>query len=342
MTDSNESDRPTRALRVGILGGHGQVGRCLVRAIGSAADLELVFSGARAEIDLTAEDRIAPWLDAQASGGVDLVVNAAAFTKVDACESQRELAYRVNALAPAAWARELRARGIRFVHLSTDYVFPGDGTRPYREDDPTEPRTVYGASKRAGELAVLGTDPTALIVRTSWVFGPGRNFVAAILDQAFKRRSGELSGPMKVVNDQRGTPTSAADLADALLAWGRRGGRDRSLEGGLLHLTNSGETTWFDFARAILDRTGFRDIEIDPVSTSAFETAAARPAYSVLDCGRAIAMGIVMRPWIDALASYLVGPDRPASLADAEPAVQNGPTELGESSRQSTRREISR
>jgi dTDP-4-dehydrorhamnose reductase len=358
MTDSNVRVAGTRPLRVGVLGASGQLGRCLVRAIAAASDLELAFAATRAEIDLTAEDRIAPWLDGSGardasdtsgtprpaeSSPLDVVVNAAAFTKVDACETQRELAYQTNALAPAAWARELADRGVRFIHLSTDYVFPGDGDRPYREDDPTEPRTVYGSSKRAGEIAVLGTDPTALVVRTSWVFGPGRNFVAAILDQAVRRRSGELSGPMKVVNDQRGTPTSSADLADALLELARRG-RQRDADSrpaGLLHLTNAGETTWFDFARAILDRTGFGDIVIDPVPTSAFQTAAKRPAYSVLDCQRAIALGIAMRPWSDALASYLVGPDRPASLCDAKPASGNHESTRDGSSRRPAGQEFS-
>ena len=148
----------------------------------------------------------------------DVVVNAAAFTKVDACETQAELAHQLNARVPGEWARALRARGIGFVHLSTDYVFPGDGTRPYREDDPTGPRSVYGESKLAGERLVLEHDPDALVVRTSWVFGPGRNFVLAILDQAAKRRTGEKSGPLQVVDDQRGSPTAAADLARGLLA----------------------------------------------------------------------------------------------------------------------------
>jgi dTDP-4-dehydrorhamnose reductase len=344
MTASHDGVPVGAPLRVGVLGGNGQLGRCVVRAIAEASDLELAFAGIRAEIDLTAEDRIVPWLDGQADSGIDVVVNAAAFTKVDACESEAELAYQVNALAPAAWARALRAREIRFIHLSTDYVFPGDGTRPYREEDPTEPRTVYGTSKRAGEIAVLGTDASALVVRTSWVFGPGRNFVAAIVDQALRRRSGELSGPMKVVNDQRGTPTSAADLADALLALARRSrngsGRD-GLPGGLLHLTNTGETTWFDFAQAILDETGFADIVIDPVPTSEFKTAARRPAYSVLSGERAIGLGIVMRPWNEALSSYLAGPDRPASLFDAASAPDEGESVQDGSSGQPAGQEFS-
>ena len=311
MTVQREQKTHEARLRIGVLGANGQLGRSLVRCVEAASDLDLAFAVTRKEIDLTAEEKIGPWLDGQASGLPDVVINAAAYTKVDSCESEAELAYQTNALAPAEWARQLSKRGVRFIHVSTDYVFPGDGDEPYREEDPTDPRTAYGSTKRAGEIAVLGTDPTALVVRTSWVFGPGRNFVVAILDQAARRRSGELEGPLKVVDDQHGSPTLAADLAEALLELCRRGGAGSS---GLLHLRNSDETTWYGFARAILDQAGYSDIEIDPVPTSAFKTAAPRPAYSVLSCDRATQMGIVMRPWKKALASYLAGSDAPASV----------------------------
>jgi dTDP-4-dehydrorhamnose reductase len=319
MIDPNEQKTRETRLRVGVLGANGQLGRCLVRRVRAACDLELAFGVTRDEIDLTAGTQIGAWLDSQASGLPDVVVNAAAYTKVDSCESETELAYRTNALAPAEWARQLSERGVRFVHLSTDYVFTGDGDRPYREDDPTDPKTVYGSTKRAGEIAVLEADPTSLVVRTSWVFGPGRNFVVAILDQAARRRSGEQSGPLKVVDDQLGAPTSAADLAEALLELCRRGGARSDGVCGLLHLRNSEEATWYGFARAILDQAGYSDLEIEPVPTSAFETAAPRPAYSVLNCDRAAELGIVLRPWSEALAGYLSGPDAPTSLMSYAP-----------------------
>lgn len=314
MIDSNEEKAHEARLRIGVLGANGQLGRCLVRSIELADDVDLAFGVTRREIDLTASEQIGAWLDLQASDLPDVVINAAAYTKVDSCESEKELAYRTNAVAPAEWARELSKRGIRFIHLSTDYVFPGDGDRSYREEDPTDPKTVYGSSKRAGEIAVLGTDPTALVVRTSWVFGPGRNFVVAILDQAVRRCTGEIEGPLKVVDDQMGAPTSAADLAEALIELSRRGGDPPGSASGLLHLRNSNETTWYGFARAILDQAGYRDIAIDPVPSSTFETAAPRPSYSVLNCDRAARLGIALRPWNEALASYLSGPDVPVSL----------------------------
>ncbi len=300
-------------LRVGVLGAAGQVGRCLVRSVLASSELSLAFAVTRAELDLANVSEIEPWLDRQAIRP-DVVVNAAAFTKVDACESQVELARTLNAQVPGEWARHLRARGIRFVHLSTDYVFPGDGTRPYREDDPTGPRSVYGETKLAGEQRVLANDPGALVVRTSWVFGPGRNFVLAILDQADQRRRGEKSGPLKVVDDQQGSPTAAADLAEGLLALCRLRAGPRPALQGILHLCNAGVTTWFGFARAILDQAGYGDLAVEPVATGAFPTAARRPAYSVLDCSRAQALGIALRPWTEALAGYLTGPDRPAHL----------------------------
>ena len=219
----------------------------------------------------------------------------------------------MTALAHGHIAKQLAARDLGFVHVSTDYVFAGDGQRPYREDDPTDPKTVYGASKRAGEMAVLGHHPGALVVRTSWVFGPGRNFVAAILDQGRKRRTGEQSGPLRVVSDQRGAPTYAADLAEGLLSLfqGTSGNTGIDRVTGLLHLRNGGETTWFEFARAILDFAGFDDLAIEPVTTDAFPTPAARPAYSVLDVSRAASLGVELPPWTQALSRYLAGPDRP-------------------------------
>ena len=317
MTEVSEHETLTVPRRIGVLGAGGQLGQCLVRQIESAPDLALAFALTRAEHDLSdatgLTDGIAHILDRPSSGQPEVVINAAAYTKVDLCESEAALAYQTNALAPGEWARQLAAQDIRFITVSTDYVFAGDGTIPYRESDPTDPRTVYGTSKRAGEVAVLGADPNALVVRTSWVFGPGRNFPLAILDQAEKRRSGEVEGALKVVDDQQGSPTFAADLAFALLAIARQ---DReNWGGGLLHLRNSGETNWFAFAREILDQAGFTDVAIDPVSSSTFETAAKRPVFSVLDCSWAESKGIALPSWQDALSRYLAGPDCPYELA---------------------------
>lgn len=348
-----ERAKGLRPLRVGVLGARGQLGQCLLREIEAHDELELAFAATRDEIDMSEPARVPAFLDrlagappaeapATPAGLPDLVVNAAAHTKVDACETEADLAWRVNADAPGAWARALAERGVAFLHVSTDYVFSGDvfsgdvfsgaGKRPYREDDPTQPHTVYGASKRAGEIAVLGAHPKALVVRTSWVFGPGRNFVVAVLEQARKRRAGELEGPLRVVDDQHGSPTSAADLAGALLRLGLRMDTSVSPPCGLLHLRNAGETTWYGFAREALDQAGYADIRIEPVPTSAFPTVAPRPAYSVLDCSRARSWGIELRPWPEALAGYLSSSDwtklpgseaRHGARASAFPSVRS-------------------
>ncbi len=318
-------DGPRRAagdrLRIGVLGAAGQIGRCLVREVEAVPDLELAFGVTRAEFDLVDTDAIEPWLARKGAVRPDVVVNAAGFTKVDACESQPSLANQLNARVPGEWARLLRRRGIRFVHLSTDHVFPGDGTRPYREDDETGPCSVYGASKLEGERLVLGHDPSALVVRTAWVFGPGRNFVLAILEQAAVRRAQVNASPLQVVDDQWGSPTSAADLAQALVALCRMVADERPDVRGFLHLCNAGVTSRWEFARAILDQAGYADVAIDPVATGVFEAAAPRPTYSVLDCSRALSLGVGLRPWTEALAGYLAGPDRPTHLLAASPAI---------------------
>ena len=154
-------------------------------------------------------------------------VNGAGFTQVDRCEREPELARRANSHAPAVLARACAEAGARFVHVSTDYVFTGDAKRPYREDDPTGPRSVYGSTKLAGDLAVLAASPEFLVVRTSWVFGKGRNFIAAVLDQAAQRRAGTASGPLRVVDDQIGRPTYAVDLAEAIARLVSAGARRR-------------------------------------------------------------------------------------------------------------------
>ena len=309
MTPDNQQKATGRPLRIGVLGAGRQLGTCLVREIEASNGAELAFATTRDSLDLTNLDGLEEWLDETldrpGAWPLDAVINAAAHTKVDACESEAELAYQVNALGPGAWARSMYEREVRFIHVSTDYVFAGDGDRPYREDDPTDPRTVYGKTKRAGEIAVLGANPSALIARTSWVFGPGRNFVEAILGQAESRRNGDAEGALRVVDDQLGSPTSARDLAAALVELCISPVSELRQAKGLLHLRNAGETTWFGFAEKILDHAGYSDLAIEPVATSAFKTAAPRPAYSVLDCSLAIRLGIEIRHWNEALASYL-------------------------------------
>jgi dTDP-4-dehydrorhamnose reductase len=278
-----------------VTGGAGQLGSALQTVL---AERGARFAApAHGELDVCDETQLARAL---AQHAPRVVVNCAALTKVDACEREPALAERANATAPAHLARACAASGAKLVQLSTDYVFAGDAARPYREDDPTAPRTVYGRTKLAGEQAALAA-PTALVVRTSWVYGRGRNFPAAILAQA---REGK---PLRVVADQRGRPTYAADLAAAVVALVEAG------SSGIVNFANDGEATWLELARAVLDSCGFAARPIQPLTTEELGLPAPRPRYSVLELGKARAQGLALRDWRAALAAYLASPDAPTN-----------------------------
>jgi dTDP-4-dehydrorhamnose reductase len=308
-------------MRCVVTGSRGQLGRCLVRRLEASPDHELLCAFSHDELDVADEAHVARLFGADRGEGAQVLFNAAAYTAVDRCETETARALAVNADGPARLAARCRDAGVRLVHVSTDYVFAGRGRSPYREVDETSPVNAYGRTKREGEQGVLAADRRALVVRTSWVFGPGRNFVAAILDQARKRRSGELAGPLRVVDDQMGSPTYAEHLALGLIALAGRalgaadGGAGEPVQG-LYHLAGGGETTWWAFARRILDRTGHDDLEIDRMQTASLELPAARPAYSVLDTGRAADLGVRLPPWQQGLEDYLASPEG-AALVEA-------------------------
>lgn len=288
-----------------IAGCEGQLGFALGRQISAREDAEIVAAVDLPAVDVSDPDAVERLFDGLPEAP-DVVLNAAAYTHVDRCEREPELAHRANALAPGLLAEAAERCGAQLVHVSTDYVFPGDGDRPYVEDDAPGPRSVYGRTKLEGEERVRSVSERFLVVRTSWVFGRGRNFLAAILDQAQQRRSGSAEGPLRVVDDQRGRPTYAEDLAEGLRAL------IAANVGGLVHLAGGGSiATWWDLARECLDVAGFTDLEIDHLRTADLETAAARPAYSVLDCSRADALGVSLRDWREAVASYLASPEAP-------------------------------
>jgi dTDP-4-dehydrorhamnose reductase len=284
-----------RAMSWLVTGGAGQLGsalQVLLRAGG--ADFS---APAHAELDICDDAQLAR---AFTRASPRVVVNCAALTKVDTCEREPALAERANATAVAALARACAASGARLVQLSTDYVFAGDAQRQLREDDAPAPRSVYGRTKLAGERAALAA-PGALVVRTSWVYGRGRNFPAAILAQA---REGK---PLRVVADQRGRPTYAADLARAITQLVDAGAS------GIVNFANDGEATWLEFARAVLDSCGFADRPIEPLTTEQLGLPAPRPRHSVLDLSKARALGLAPRDWRAALAAYLASPDAPSA-----------------------------
>jgi len=295
-------------MKILLLGGNGQVGRELRRALAPLGDVIAATRDGRLDIDGVAcetadfdrPDALPPLI---ARIAPDVVVNAVAYTAVDRAESELESAFRANAEAPARIAEACAACDARLVHYSTDYVFDGTAMRPYREDDPTAPLGVYGASKLAGEEAIRASGARHTILRTSWVYAAhGRNFLLTMLRLAAERDE------LRVVADQIGTPTSAALIADVtahLLAISD-GAPD-----GLLHLTAGGRTTWHGFAEAIVSGAYARGLlarvpRVVPIATADYPTPARRPAYSVLDTGRLEAgCGIRLLDWQEGLARTL-------------------------------------
>jgi dTDP-4-dehydrorhamnose reductase len=285
-----------------ITGCRGQLGFALSAQL-AASGCELAAAGDLPELDIADAASLARLFEGLAPPLV--VVNAAAMTHVDRCEREPAAALRANAEGPERLAQLCEARGFQLVHVSTDYVFSGVSQRPYREDDPPAPASEYGRSKLAGEQRVLARCPSALLVRTSWVFGRGRNFIAAILAQAGERRRQADRTPLRVVDDQRGRPTYAADLAAGIHGLVEAGAR------GLYHVANRGEATWWELARASLDEAGFGDLGVDRIRTQDLSLPAPRPTYSVLDCSKAEALGIRSRSWREALCAYLRSSDSP-------------------------------
>ncbi|MBY0296027.1 MAG: dTDP-4-dehydrorhamnose reductase [Methylobacterium sp.] len=292
-----------------ILGGGGQVGTELQHHAWPA-DVTL-HAPAREALDITDEAAVEAAVAARAYAAV---INAAAYTAVDKAESEVGAAWRLNALGPAYLAAATARAGIPLVHVSTDYVFDGTGTGAYATDAPVRPRSVYGASKAAGEMAVRTANPRHAIVRTAWVVSPHRgNFVRTMLRLAGEREK------LTVVDDQRGCPTSAADLAAALASIALRLADDPAAPTGTYHCVNAGATTWCGFARAIMagaQARGGRSVPVEPIPTSAYPTPAARPANSELSTETlARDFGLTPRPWpaaLDDILDQLIGPARPA------------------------------
>jgi dTDP-4-dehydrorhamnose reductase len=235
----------------------------------------------------------------------DIVVNAAAYTAVDAAESDRAVAFAVNRDGPAALAEACREIGAALVHYSTDYVFDGSKTGAYVEDDPINPLSVYGASKAEGEAAIRARLDRHVIVRTEWVYSPiGRNFVKTML------RLGAERDRLGIVDDQHGSPTAAADIAAATLAICAALADKRDDGFGTFHFCGGGTTTWHGFASEIFRGAAERGLktpqQVDPIATEAYPTPAPRPRNSVLDCGKlARVYGFSAPPWQAALSVCL-------------------------------------
>jgi dTDP-4-dehydrorhamnose reductase len=280
-------------MKIALLGSGGQLGQDLRDLLGNEA-----VALTRAEVDLTAADGLR---DALGRIRPDVVVNCAAYNFVDRAEAEPEAALAVNTLGVRSLALVCRALECVLAHISSDYVFGLDRSRaePYREEDAPGPVSAYGASKAAGEWFVRALCPRHFVVRTCGLYGhhgvggKGGNFVETMLRRA------AAGQPLRVVADQRCTPTATADFARNLAAL------IRTDHYGLYHLTAAGACSWFEFAQAIFTFAG-RAAELTPITSAEFAAPARRPCYSVLDCSRYDRLGLVpRRSWQDGLASYL-------------------------------------
>ena len=280
-------------MKILLTGSSGQVGYELARSLQGLGE---VVALDRAQMDLSDLDQVRDVIRRVRPG---LIVNPAAYTAVDKAESEPGLAHRINAEAPGLMAQEAKALGAAMVHYSTDYVFDGTQPAPRVEDDATGPLNVYGASKLAGEQAIAAAGIPHLIFRTSWVYGMrGKNFLLTMLRLAKERDE------LRVVADQHGAPTWSRTIADTtalVLSQAHAGGREWwHQNSGVYHLSSQGQTTWFDFTRAILEEAGI-DCRVLPITSAEYPVPARRPQYSVLSSERLMARFCHVPQWRDAL-----------------------------------------
>jgi len=273
-------------MRVLILGASGLLGQALVR---EWRDDEIVGFSSR-DVDIRDTAKV---LQVVQNLRPDWIVLSAAYTDVDGCESNQELAFAVNRDGAVNVAQAAKKTNAKLLFLSSDYVFDGKKTSPYETDDPRNPQSVYGRTKAEAEVSLLQLLPECCIVRTSWLFGiGGKCFPDTILKLAATRPA------LDVVNDQQGCPTYTVDLARAIAGLCRKNAK------GIVHVTNNGNCSWFEFARAIVHTAGL-PMEVRPVSTQQMARPAPRPAYSVLSPASLQRWGVKMPPWPEALQIYL-------------------------------------
>lgn len=281
-------------MKILLTGASGQLGRCFQDRLPEGWQLHAFGS---AELDISNKSQVD---EIVASLKPDAIVNAGAYTAVDKAESEPELAARVNTLGPKNLALAARASGAKLVHVSTDYVFDGQGNRPYLETDVTHPLGVYGKTKLDGESEALAALPETMVVRTAWVFSEyGNNFVKTMVKLAESRDT------LGIVSDQRGCPTYAGDLATALITL-----LQVDAAGGIYHYGGDREVSWFEFADQIFDIAVAegrleKKPALNPMTTDQYPTPAQRPAYSVLDGEKIKSLGVALSDWDAALKDII-------------------------------------
>ncbi|WP_233979691.1 dTDP-4-dehydrorhamnose reductase [Pectobacterium versatile] len=281
-------------MRILLTGANGQLGRCFQDRL--PAEWEILATDS-AELDITEIEHVERTVK---QFKPDAIVNAAAYTAVDKAESEPELAAKINVTGPENLAIVASKQGIRLVHVSTDYVFDGNATEPYREDSATNPLSVYGKTKLAGEQAVAKASSEAIIVRTAWVFSEyGNNFVKTML------RLGKERDALSIVSDQRGCPTYAGDLAQAIISL-----LEKNAEGGIYHYCGDKEVSWYEFAQSIflaaLNQGVLEKIpQLNPIRTEQYPTPAHRPANSSLSGKKIEALDILLSDWRSILSKVI-------------------------------------
>ena len=283
--------------KIFITGALGQLGHAIYGLLKNDPQYQLYLTdshtfddGMVKVLDITSEESV----KAQITGYLpDVIINCAAMTAVDLCETEQEKAHKINSLGPKYLAQAAKDIGAKMVHVSTDYVYDGQASTPYTEESETNPLSVYGKTKLAGDNYVLESCSKAFVVRTAWVYGEGKNFVKTMLRLADEGKN------IRVVADQIGTPTSALELARAIIFL------MKTHSYGIYHATCEGSTSWYDFAVNIFKLTG-KDVKLEAITTAEYPTPARRPMYSVLDNKRLRERhGYYMKDWKEALVEYI-------------------------------------
>ena len=283
--------------RVLITGASGQIGLALYSLLENSTEYEVYRTKTLADLEagigaLDIKDAISVKNCIELIKP-EIIINCAAMTAVDLCESEQELAYQTNAFGPKYLAEAAEAIGATLVHLSSDYVFDGEASQPYEEEDKPNPISVYGKSKQAGDELVQKACTKSFILRTAWVYGEGKNFVKTML------RLADLGNKIRVVADQYGSPTSALEVARVILFL------METRNYGIYHVTCEGITTWYGFAEEIFKMAG-KEVDLEAIPSSEYVVPAKRPMYSVLDNKRLRnEHSYVMKNWQDALKEYM-------------------------------------